>query len=360
MIITLVKADFSVNNIGTLDSFAVLTNILNATYSGPTSVTKGEAFTATIIMHDGYTIPETGISISMGGVALTDAYSVNGNVATISIATVTGVIVINMAAIESILIPVTLVTGNDYTTTHGDNTARASIQPYAIVIPEGVTISPKDGYNFAIYTNFTSANLPGAATQTGGSAWTTESYTGTGEAVGIALATEDNSDFDWSVTQYVSTYINSTDESIWMIDPNNIPEGAGTPSTDDSESGGDDTTTGTATEIDKFNTMTLTYGNPYGDATQQTNTARANSVENIYLNVGDIVGLKDNTTYKWALRRANASSYWPESVWSQLEPQAITTAGSYDFILLKASNEAFDLGGADSDLLSDYFTLTVA
>lgn len=95
MIITLVKADFSANNIGTLDSFAVLTNILNATYSGPTSVAKGEAFTATITAHDGYSI--TKFTISMGGTVLTDAYTISGNVATINIPEVTGIIVINMA-----------------------------------------------------------------------------------------------------------------------------------------------------------------------------------------------------------------------------------------------------------------------
>lgn len=95
MIITLVKANFSANNIGTLDSFAVLTNILNATYDGPTSVAKGEAFAATITAHDGYSI--TNFTISMGGVVLDDAYTISGSVATINIPEVTGMIVINMA-----------------------------------------------------------------------------------------------------------------------------------------------------------------------------------------------------------------------------------------------------------------------
>lgn len=95
MIITLVKADFSANNIGTLSSFAILTNILNATYDGPASVAKGEAFTATITAHDGYSI--TNFTISMGGVILDDAYTISGSVATISIPEVTGMIVINMA-----------------------------------------------------------------------------------------------------------------------------------------------------------------------------------------------------------------------------------------------------------------------
>lgn len=95
MIITLVKADFSANNIGTLSSFAVLTNILNATYDGPTSVAKGEAFAATITAHDGYSI--TNFTVSMGGAVLDDAYTISGSVATINISEVTGMIVINMA-----------------------------------------------------------------------------------------------------------------------------------------------------------------------------------------------------------------------------------------------------------------------
>lgn len=96
MIITLVKADFSVNNIGTLDSFAVLTNILNATYDGPTSVAKGEAFNATITMHDGYTFKSS--TITMGKDVVQNAISVSGNVATINIAEVTGIIFINFSA----------------------------------------------------------------------------------------------------------------------------------------------------------------------------------------------------------------------------------------------------------------------
>lgn len=131
MIITLVKADFSANNIGTLSSFAVLTNILNATYDGPTSVAKGEAFSATITMHDGYTIPETGISISMGGVTLTDAYTISDNVATISIAAVTGVVVINMVAevAPEINCGLTLVQGYNNASNNGTQANRVRTAP---------------------------------------------------------------------------------------------------------------------------------------------------------------------------------------------------------------------------------------
>lgn len=97
MIITLVKADFSAKNIGTLSSFAVLTNILNATYDGPTSVATGEALNATITVADGYTFESSDITITMGGVTVENAITINDNVVTISIAAITGVVVINMA-----------------------------------------------------------------------------------------------------------------------------------------------------------------------------------------------------------------------------------------------------------------------
>lgn len=97
MIITLVKANFSANNIGTLDSFAVLTNILNATYSGPISVEKGEAFTATITMHDGYLLDS--INISMDGNILSDVYTEADGVITINISSVSGIILISASGV---------------------------------------------------------------------------------------------------------------------------------------------------------------------------------------------------------------------------------------------------------------------
>lgn len=96
MIITLVKADFSANNIGTLSSVAIITNILNGVYSGPSSVEKGNSFSATIALNEGFVLPTTGISITMGGIALTNVYTVENGVVTINISEVTGIIVIDM------------------------------------------------------------------------------------------------------------------------------------------------------------------------------------------------------------------------------------------------------------------------
>ena len=96
MIITLTKANFSAKNIGMLNAFAVLTNILNATYDGPTSVMKGEAFNATVTMNAGYSVQH--FTVSMGGQNLVDSYTINNGVVTISIPSVSGVVTINMSA----------------------------------------------------------------------------------------------------------------------------------------------------------------------------------------------------------------------------------------------------------------------
>ena len=49
MIITLVKANFSANNIGTLNSFVVLTNLsAGLTYDGPSFIENGSNLFATI------------------------------------------------------------------------------------------------------------------------------------------------------------------------------------------------------------------------------------------------------------------------------------------------------------------------
>ena len=96
MIITLTKANFSAKNIGMLNAFAVLTNILNATYDGPTSVMKGEAFNATVTMNAGYSVQH--FTVSMGGQNLVDSYTINNGVITISIPSVSGVVTINMSA----------------------------------------------------------------------------------------------------------------------------------------------------------------------------------------------------------------------------------------------------------------------
>ena len=99
MIITLVKADFSAKNIGTLNSFSVLTNVgLGYTYQGPTLVEKNGSFTATLILQEGYGFDKDAFAVQMGGSLLSNCYNQNGNVITINIAKVTGIIVITAYA----------------------------------------------------------------------------------------------------------------------------------------------------------------------------------------------------------------------------------------------------------------------
>lgn len=103
MIITLIGADFSKSNIGTLSSW-IISRVLGdgATYAGPSYVDKDAAFNATVTLDEGYEIGSAGISITMGGTALdSSAYTVNGNVITFTIASVTGSIVIKVPTLNT-------------------------------------------------------------------------------------------------------------------------------------------------------------------------------------------------------------------------------------------------------------------
>ena len=96
MIITLVKADFRANNIGTLSSFSVLTNILGgAVYTGPAAVKRGESLSASITIADGSELLQ--MNVMMGGSIFTD-YTIDNNTITLNIPAVTGVVVINVVA----------------------------------------------------------------------------------------------------------------------------------------------------------------------------------------------------------------------------------------------------------------------
>lgn len=97
MIITLKGADFSSSNIGTLSSWTV-SRVLGtgATYSGATSVDKGASFSATVTIGDGYELGSAGVTVTMGGVTQSSAYSISGSTITISISSVTGNVVIKV------------------------------------------------------------------------------------------------------------------------------------------------------------------------------------------------------------------------------------------------------------------------
>ena len=100
MIITLLGADFSASNIGTLSSWRITRSLgTGAAYDGPTSVDKGASFTATVTIAEGYELGTAGVTVTMGGNTVS-ATTVNGNVITIAIAEVTGNVVIKVPTVN--------------------------------------------------------------------------------------------------------------------------------------------------------------------------------------------------------------------------------------------------------------------
>lgn len=123
MIITLVKADFSANNIGTLSSFNILTNLgSGCTYNGPLYVAKNAALNTSIIVSDAYSFDISKCTITMGGVNV-NAFTVNENTINININSVTGHLVIN--------VPTTLI----------------AVAPDVPVEPDEPTYDPDINYN---------------------------------------------------------------------------------------------------------------------------------------------------------------------------------------------------------------------
>ena len=107
----------------------------------------------------------------------------------------------------------TLVHGNDYNPLFCDSTDRASIMPYTIFIPKGVTIAPKPGYRWGYYTDVDTLNMPSGKLQY---KWTTDSYVGEGKPVGITIK-KDSGVFDFSSdSRYATDYFYTSDPSIWI------------------------------------------------------------------------------------------------------------------------------------------------
>lgn len=104
MIIVLKNANFSASNIGTLSTWRITRSIgAGASYSGPISVDKGAACSAVITLAEGYEIGAAGVVVTMGGIALVEgeAYSINGNVITITITEVTGNVLIKVPTVNT-------------------------------------------------------------------------------------------------------------------------------------------------------------------------------------------------------------------------------------------------------------------
>jgi hypothetical protein len=102
MIIILKNADFSQSNIGTLSTWRITRSLgAGATYEGPTSIDKDAALSATVTLAEGYEIGAAGVTITMGGTVLSGAHSISGNVITITIASVTGNVLIKVPTVNT-------------------------------------------------------------------------------------------------------------------------------------------------------------------------------------------------------------------------------------------------------------------
>lgn len=102
MIITLVKADFSANNIGMIDAWMINRALgAGASYVGPNTVVKGGALNATVSLSNGYYAVEDEVVITMGGVDIGSAFSFGNSEITINIPEVTGNIVIYVPTVSA-------------------------------------------------------------------------------------------------------------------------------------------------------------------------------------------------------------------------------------------------------------------
>lgn len=146
MIITLKGADFSNNNIGPLSSWLISREIGDgARYSGPTYVSKGGVFSATIALAEGYRVVLEEVKILMGEVELDDVFTLSedGKNLTININEVTGNIFIK--------IPTSTIEGtSDYTLTIEPDPSDAVVTLVAagytqsgnsITVPNGTVVS---------------------------------------------------------------------------------------------------------------------------------------------------------------------------------------------------------------------------
>lgn len=116
MIITLRSANFNSSNIGTLSTWRITRSLgAGATYVGPNAIDKEGTLTATITIAEGYELAPAGVTVTMGGVVLTDATNIQGNTIYISIPVVGGNVVIKVPTVnlnggtdEPEIVPVTL------------------------------------------------------------------------------------------------------------------------------------------------------------------------------------------------------------------------------------------------------------
>ena len=107
---------------------------------------------------------------------------------------------------------------------------------------------------------------------------------------------------------------------------------------------------------------TLRIGNKFGGENFVNTPNRACTMKNLYLKAGTIIILKDNDTFNWAISpetsidSVNENGQYLTSGWDKGAYRVIPNDGWYGFTLVQTAN--FDLGGADSNNLLDYFVIT--
>ena len=155
MIITLKKADFSKLNIGNIYRWKINYTLgKGVAHSGIASVVKGESVSITLTIDSLYELTESGVSVLMDGVALSDVATISDNTIAIEISSVTGpveIIVPTTATIVNILDLSTMSHalryspgGYNITGNHGTKYGLLTIQlkpstNYKIKITSGVT-----------------------------------------------------------------------------------------------------------------------------------------------------------------------------------------------------------------------------
>jgi len=247
MIIKLKGADFSGEgkHIATLTTWSISKALGSGVDSNtiPSSVTKGAALNATVTLKDGYEIGTAGVTVTMvgSGDITSTAVTTNGNTITIAIASVTGNVTINVPTKNTstgeegsgeVVEPdtpdqpttvYTVTKGSAYAASTASSANRASINPVTIKIPNGVTITPKDGYKIGIFYAVNPDDPTNGFRCPDG--WKLTEWTGNGvTTIGLSIKKSDDSDFsDSDFGKPISDFVDATDTSIWEVKEEVVP-----------------------------------------------------------------------------------------------------------------------------------------
>lgn len=118
---------------------------------------------------------------------------------------------------EPVKVPYSLVHGNRYSSVHTTQNTRASILPYSVTVPSGVTIKPKEGYVWGWYTKVNTTTPTSSTLASGG--WVNTTYTGNGSAIGVTVKKTNDAVIDFGVDgDSPEDYLDASDPSIWYME----------------------------------------------------------------------------------------------------------------------------------------------